>query len=253
GLFIHECRSSQNIPKIARDVGFDAVVQGIRISNPKLLDTKETQQQIHNAVSLREFVDAYFLGELSDRHADYFAIKKALATVRWRTGKPVTASFVHDDYIGRRGDRLRELEDFSIRSLKRPWDGDAVTPEQAVNATRDALATFRDDTKPGLLTTVFFPTGGGENFTEEAQYIYFRQVLNLRIPRGVNVVFFNSFDRPWARRMSETIENIPHFEGHTGLFRVKFSNDGEEVEFQPKKAVQLFAGRKMANVRRRTR
>lgn len=244
GLVIHECRDDQRpIPELARELGFSAVIQGIRIADPQRLDAADTQQQINNAIGVAKFVDAYFLGELSAREVDFAALKAQLARLRRETGRPVTTSFVHDDYIGRRGDRLRALEDFTIRALARPWQGDSASPQAAAGAVRDALETFRDDDVPSLLHTVVYPSGGGDGFSEENQELFFREVMKLRIPRGVNIVYFNSFDRPWAKMLSERTEYTPKFEGFTGLFSVELDETRTQADYTAKRAAGLFKQR----------
>jgi hypothetical protein len=241
GLYLHECRTGMTeVPRIAREVGFRAVVQGIRIASPTDFDDVGTQTQVRNALSVSKNVDAYFLGELSAREVDLIALKRQLAVIRWKTGKPVTTCFVHDDYLGERGKRLRELEDFSVRALMRPWTGATADPDKAVLAVKEALNTFREDDKPSLLTTVFYPSGGGEGFTPDNQRRFMVGVRNLRIPRGVNVVYFNSFDRPWARKLSEVRTDTPAFEGYTGLFAVEFADNGSDARFIAKPAAIPF-------------
>jgi hypothetical protein len=242
GLFIHECRDGQiPVPRIAREVGFTAVVQGIRVADPKHLDADKTQQQMRNALSVRDLVDAFVLGELNASEVSFPALKKELARMRWLTGKPVTASFLHDDDLGVRGVRFRELEDFTVRSLARPWKGDSGDPDEAVRAVKQGLDMVRQqDDKPALLTTVFYPSGGGQGFTEENQERFFRGVRELPVPPGVQLVYFSSFDRPWARKLSEVTRSVPRYEGYTGLFSSQLAKDGREVKLTPKKVLGLF-------------
>jgi len=248
GLYIHECRAGQvKVPRIAKEVGFTAIIQGVRIGDPDGFDDDSTQQQIRNAISVREFVDAYCLGELSAREVNLVALKDELARIRWQTGKPVTTSFLHRDYIGARGKQLRELEDLTVRALARPWKGNHGDPEVAVAAVREALESFREDATPSLLSFVFYPSGGGDRFTPDDQYAFFAGVLSLEIPRGVGLIYFSSFDRPWAKKLTETTEYTPAFEAYTGLFAVEMSDDETTVKFVPKKALQLFKNAETEN------
>lgn len=242
GLFLHECRSGiAATASIARELGFKGVVQGIRVADPRRLDDPDLQAQMANAIGQTEFVDAYCLGELSAREVDLTKLKQMLARIRRETGKPVTTSFLHDDYLGARGDQLRELEDFTVRGLLRPWKLDReADPDRAVQAVKTAVESFRSDTKPSLLTFVYFPSDGNPAFTEQAQERFWKGVLEIRLPRGTNIVSFNSFDRPWAKRLSELNPNVPAYEGHTGLFAIQTLTDAGEVKFRAKPALHAF-------------
>jgi hypothetical protein len=168
GLYIHECRDAQiSVASLAREEGFTAVVQAIGIRDSQNLNLPDTQQQLENAIRVRDSVDFYCLGELSAREVNLFSLKEELASLRRKTGKPVTVSFLHDDYRGERGKRLMALTDFTVRGLVRPWTGSQASPVEAAQAVKEALDSFRDDSIPSLLTFVFYPSGGGESFSEE--------------------------------------------------------------------------------------
>jgi hypothetical protein len=86
---------------------------------------------------------------------------------------------------------------------------------------------------------VFYPSGGGESFSEEKQAEFFEAVRRLRIPRGVNVVFFSPFDVPYKKKAGEVTEYTPAFEAHTGLFSATIDPEGQAV-FTPKPAVKAI-------------
>lgn len=243
GLFLHECRDGQvPVAEIARQLGFKAIVQGIGVSDSASLGDAETQRQIGNAIKVREVVDAYCLGSMSARSAELLAIKRELSRIRMATNRPAATLFVHDDFIGERGRRFRELDDFCFRSLKRSIRADGTTPEEAVAAVAEALETFRQDDKPSLLTDVFYPSAGGIGYTPQHQAEFFALVNSVRIPRGVNVVIFNSFDLPWKARLFRERDRLSYgvleYDAHTGIYATA-EEDGRLV-FSAKQALETF-------------
>ncbi|MCA8995755.1 MAG: hypothetical protein KDA80_02190, partial [Planctomycetaceae bacterium] len=239
GVLLHECRDP-SVARLAKELGFRAVIQGIRVADPSNFEADETQRQISNAIAASEDVDGYILGEFMAREVDWSGLTAELARIRWKTGKPITASFLNEDYLGVRGEQMLEIADFTVRSLSRPFNEQSASVDAAVEKVEDAVMSFQHDTRPGLLSTVFWPTGGGAAFNEDQQYEFFRRVKRLYRPRGVALCYYSSSDRPWARRLAETSNYTPAFEGHTGLFATRELDDSPSLEFVPKRAVSLF-------------
>jgi hypothetical protein len=233
-LYLHESRVGQrNVPRLAREAGFRGIVMTIRIGTPKQLSSPELRTQIETANAASPWVDAFCLGEVTAREVDLAELKQLLAELRASTKKPVTTSFLDDEYFGRRGARLRELADFTIRGLHHHWKTQPSV-EQALRRMERAYESFREDESPALLTFVGFPSGGHAAWSEKSQEEFLvAATQSLRAPTGTNCVLYTSFDLPWQKRYAEVHEESgPN--GRFGLYATEPRAGTNELSFRPK-------------------
>lgn len=237
-LYLHESRVGQrDVPRLARETGFRGVVMAIRVGTPKELSSPEVRTQIETANAASPWVDAFCLGEVTAREVDLAELKQLLAELRISTKKPVTTSFLDDEYFGRRGARLRELADFTIRGLHHHWNTQPSV-EQAIQRMERAYESFREDESPALLTFVGFPSGGHAAWSEKSQREFLiAATQSLRAPTGTNCVLYTSFDLPWQKRYGDVHkERGPN--GRLGLYATESRADTNELLFRPKSYLQ---------------
>ncbi len=237
-IYLHESRAAlRDVPRLAREAGFRGVVMAIRIGDPKRLSSREVLDQIDAAASASRWVDAYCFGELTAREVDLGELKRSLATIRLKTKRPVTTSFLDDEYFGRRGAALRELADFTIRGLHHQWDTQPSVAA-AIERVERAYESFQQDEAPGLLTFVGFPSAGSHEWSDASQADFFRAVKGkLRAPLGTNCVYYTSFDLPWSRRYGEVTKGRGH-EGRFGLFATEVQDNKRELSFRAKPSIR---------------
>ena len=172
------------IPRLAREVGFEGVVMGIWSPG----DEAETQAAI-NALS---FVDGYVVGNegLSFHRYDYLTLDQAVKSPRQKTGKPVTTT----DVISLYGDdQLINLGDWVFPNVHPYWQS-ITDPIAAVNYTVNIYDSLvQRVSEPVVFKEVGLPTAGNPRSSEYQQAEYYARLRDTQ----VQFVYFEAFDQPW--------------------------------------------------------
>ena len=195
-----------DVPRIARDVGFDAaIVMGIW--------DPFSPEELNNARAAAPFVDGFCVGNegLGERY-DEHELAPQLDYLRQATGKPVTTSEPIDRYLdGPYREWLHEHSDWLFPNVH-PYFGGLRTADDAaafVVARHDALAVVANG-KRVVLKEVGFPTHRDDCCSEAVQRRFFERLHTTRI----DFLHFEAFDQPFKRRSADE----PDLEHHWGLF-----------------------------------
>jgi exo-beta-1,3-glucanase (GH17 family) len=227
-ITFHAIGTMAEIPRLAKEIGFTAVIMGIHVEKGEDGRPVEPTDQIDRAIRAAPWVDAYCLGHNTPYQLDLNTLAGWMARLRRATGKPVTTTLPLNNYLGERGKKVREMGDFYFVDVHGSWH-DKATPGEILKELNNDLiyVTQLPRDKPVLLKMISYPSSGGEGLTEENQARFFKGVCtNLYLPPGVGISVFSGYDLPW--------KGSPYFsesEAHTGLFKA----DGT-----PKKAVEVL-------------
>jgi len=188
-----------DIPKIAKEMGFEGVIMGIwDIFN---------QEELSNAIVMANYVDAYCVGNegLSSRY-ELSDLNSALEYIKTETKKPVTFSEQIDDYAN---DNLINMGDLVCPNVH-PFLHNVKNPKRATewikkwyNIIKRKAANLN---KPVLFKEVGFPTKGEAACNQNNQKKFFTLLEN----SGVKFAYFEAFDQDWKN-------NLP-VEPYWGLF-----------------------------------
>lgn len=189
--------SLADIPRIAKELGFKAVIMGII----HVTDDAE----LGSAISARDYVDAYCVGHMfMDYPYSELDVLQALHTVRSATGKPVTTTLRPNGYLA--FPNVSSAIDFFFPDIHTNWYSDG-TAANAVTATK----AFVDETrklqerypnKPVLLKLISIPSEEVPGASTEQQYQFYRRVVeyvesSMTFPERVYPSYFSAFDLPW--------------------------------------------------------
>jgi hypothetical protein len=190
------------IPRLAKEVGFQAVIMGIYILRDEAGKPVKPVDQMERAYEVREWVDGYCLGHNTSTQLDTHALADWMAELRSRTGKPVTTTAPLVNYLDERGRHLREIGDWYFPDLVGSWPFGTLSPVEVLRETKAnlQLVAALPRNKPVLLKMISYPSGGAPGYTEEAQAAFFTGICrNLYLPSGVYVSVFSAYDLPWKR------------------------------------------------------
>jgi len=188
------------IPRLAREAGFEAVVMGIYVPG----DLQETEA----AVAAVLYVDGYVVGNeglFFDRY-DFQTLEKAVTELRKKSCRPVTTTEVLQLYYT--DENLLRLGDWVFPNAH-PYGQDITDPIEAVTWTQDTFDSLnaRAGDIPVILKEVGLPTAGAPRLSEYQQAEYYARLRDSQ----VDYVYFEAFDQPW-----KTEDGIgPHW----GLFQ----------------------------------
>lgn len=191
--------SMQDVPRLAKEIGYKAVIMGIYIDD---LNPNKRIEHTTNAIAASPYVDAYCLGQFVPApQVEIHKLARWMSELRHATGRPVTSTFNLVHYLGERGKALREIGDFYFPDVCGAFRF-GTTPERAFDELRqsvDQLSQLPKD-KPVLLKTICYPSGGAPGLTEDTQYQFYERVFReLNFPEGVYVSFYNAYDLPFTR------------------------------------------------------
>lgn len=212
--------SMKEIPRIAKEVGFKAVIMGVYIDD---LNDDLRIEHTHNAIAASQFVDAYCLGHhVPTPRVDMRKLAKWMSELRNATGRPVTTTFPIVHYLGERGKALREMGDFYFPDVGGSFRF-GTTPEKMFEELRQTVEQVsqlpRD--KPVLLKTICYPSSGAKGLSEDAQYEFYERVFReLNYPDGVYVSLYNAYDLPLRKLNANDYMDAERFVG-------LFSADGK--------------------------
>lgn len=194
------------VPRIAKDVGFRAVVAG-------LFWYDDAQLARERAAALAELssIDGYVLGNEGLQQGRYTRQRLAaeLARLKCETGRPVATSETFAQYQG--DPTLLTLGDWVFPNLQ-PWFDPALrTPAEAVAAVQGQYRALQAAAPPGRVVVVkeaWWPTAGDPAATEANQTEFFR----LLGATHVRFIFGEAYDQFWKR---EPLGQGPHWGLHT--------------------------------------
>ncbi|MBU2634178.1 MAG: hypothetical protein KJ674_02950 [Nanoarchaeota archaeon] len=189
GIVTYGCDGTLwKIPQIAKEVGFDYVVEGIW--------DLESGEEWNNAINSSLFVDGYCLGNEGLSRGDYGLneLKEKMNELRNITEKPVTTT----ETIGEYNEDLLNVGDWLFPNCHAYWAG-IINPNNAAEWTSqeyDNLSSLTD--KIVVLKEVGLPSDGGNGLDEEVQNEYFRNLEDLMFDHEkISFVYFEAFDQPW--------------------------------------------------------
>lgn len=208
GIVTSEARDIlAQIPRMARNAGFEGVIMGIE--NPG--DATE----IEAAVQAAPDVDGYVVGKegLSFRSYPADVLEQAMVSLREQTGKPTTTSEPASYYLD--DETLLQLGDWIFPTANPYFGAEKTNPIDAIRWTQEAFDSLQNiaSGKLVIFREVGLPTEGqpeleGPNGLSEYQQAEFYARLR---DSAVNFVFTEAFDQPWR-----TMDPV---ESHWGLFR----------------------------------
>ncbi len=192
--------SLENIPRLARNVGFDGVIMGVWLPNAL---------QMGNGISQSEYVDGYCLGnENLERSYSLEELASAMEELREETGKPVTTTEEWGDYLGPLAEGLIAQGDWVFPNAHPYWAG-LTNPAEAALWTDNRYNEFREiipSEKILAFKEVGLPSAGEPAVSEERQRDYYQLLGDSEILFS----YFEAFDQPW--------KDWAPVEPHWGLF-----------------------------------
>lgn len=197
------------IPRIAKELGFEAVIMGIE--NPDSIEL------IESAVSARKYVDGYCIGHNwgidSLPPIDWSMQKQQLLEkiklLKYLAGKPVSITYYYDAY----DPEFKGMVDWIFPDIGGTWR-EAISDSSRqmdyllqefnryVEQAKEDVANWG---KPVLLKMVSCPSGGTKPFTEAFQARFFNAIENrysgrtsISFPKtSVGISVFGAWDIPW--------------------------------------------------------
>ncbi|MBU1125358.1 MAG: hypothetical protein KKC84_04990, partial [Candidatus Omnitrophica bacterium] len=140
------------IPRIARETGFQAVIMGIW--------DLASNNELENALAAVEYVDGYCVGnEGLNLRYDIATLKEVIAYVKEKTGKPVTTTEQVTDYYN---DAILEIGDWVFPTIH-PFLNHVTNPQKAANWIEKhykILIRHAGSNKVVFFKEVGFPTAG---------------------------------------------------------------------------------------------
>lgn len=159
----------------------------------------------NNALSLRDFVDGYCIGNegIKDGRYTLAQVKEKIRAMKIATGKPVTTTERIDDYDA----ELFKTGDWVFPNAHPYWHS-VTEPVAAANWTVDKYKEYQQKINDlGINRMLVFkeagmPSGGAAGLSEANQNTYFRKLEDLiREDSSLNMStilsYFEAFDQPW--------------------------------------------------------
>ncbi len=203
------------IPRIAKEVGFDYALAGVFFFN-------EAQLAREKAAALEELdhIDGFIVGNEGLLFGRYSPERLVEEVFYFQTlGKPVTTTEVGGIYLA--VPELLGLGDFVFYNTQ-PWFNDTLDPADpaamaaAVAEEHFAIRELRPD-HPIVIKETWFPTAGHPAATEANQVEFFETLAGLRSDAGEPVLFAwgEAYDQPWKFERSPFGVLGPHWGLHT--------------------------------------
>jgi exo-beta-1,3-glucanase (GH17 family) len=178
----------QQIPKLAKEVGFEGVIMGVW--------SPTSAEEIANAKDAAAYVDGYNVGNegLFFSRYDFNALKAAMNDVRSATQRPVATTEVLGSYFS--DANLRELGDWVFPTAHPYWNG-VKTPQPAATWTQQQFVAlsglYTTTSKLVVFKEVGLPTAGEPQVSEAGQADYY----GLLHGTNVRFVHFEAFVEPY--------------------------------------------------------
>ena len=188
------------IPKMARQVGFEGIVMGIW--------TPDDDQELEAAEKAMSYVDGYAVGNeglFFDRYT-FGVLEQSIIELRERTGKPVTTSEVFSLYYEQ--EELLSLGDWVFPTVHPYW-ASITEPAEASDWTLDAFNNLQSRAADTMvvLKEVGLPTEGAPRLSEYRQAEYYTHLRE----SATRFVYFEAYDQLW--KVEDGVG------AHWGLFR----------------------------------
>ena len=198
------------VPALARELGFNGtIVMGVW--DPL------SSAEVRAAIEQSAHIDGYCIGNegLGARYSDQI-LEGQLRNVRRSTGKPASTSEPIASYLqGSDANWLRENSDWLFPTAH-PVHAHTVSPMAAVSWLVVHVDTLKGlVNKQVVLKEVGYPTGGGPDFSEVTQGLFFQVLEQSRL----SFFHFEAFDQPWKADQSLKAMPFPSAEGYWGLFK----------------------------------
>jgi exo-beta-1,3-glucanase (GH17 family) len=186
-----------DIPRIAREEGFEGAIMGIW--------DIENSEELMAAQQAVDYVDGYCVGNegLNSRY-DMDTLKMAMDCLRRATQKPVTTTEQIFDYYN---DEVLELGDWIFPNIH-PFLCEIKNPKKAASWIEKHYDILKKHAKGKLILfkEVGWPTAGAREATAANQKEFFL----IFEKKGIPFVYFEAFDQYWKTDLS--------VEPHWGLF-----------------------------------
>jgi len=235
-ITFHSEGTLAEIPRIAKEVGFRAVIMGISIDEDESVRARKLNEQLLVAEVKKGHVDAYCLGHNTIQKVPLAQLKEWMAELRKRTKKPVTTTAPLNYYLGTHGREFRSIGDFHFPDVAPAWLGDG--PRKALESVERAIEKMTElpDDKPILLKMLSFPTKGSALATPEGQNEFFTGLMrDIDFLPKMNPSIFSGFDLKW--------KYPPHFhetEQYVGLIKKEKTPPGQPHVFTGKPALAIL-------------
>ena len=217
-------RGLDAIPRVARELGFRAVVLGVW--DPA--NQAELTLAIEAARALPDTVVALALGNegLFFGRYDTAALARAFARARSEApGVALTTTEPFSSYLDERASQALPKQDFLlpvVHPLDQPWFGTAP-PETRVDFVRNVVRELEARSGlPVLVKETGVPSGPASLGLTESGQVEFWTALAARLPptRAHAVVRFEAFDAPWkTASVAAQTGDVRPTEAYWGFFR----------------------------------
>lgn len=175
------------IPRIAKEMGFEHVVAGLFYYNDETL-----QKEIQAAHAQLEHIDAFRLGSegIFTRRYTINQLSQEIESLKESTGKPVFTS--EPEHIYFQNPQLLEIGDIVFPNIH-PWWAN-VPVEQAANftKTRYDLMKLQTDT-PIVISETWWPAKNKGEQLDQARYFEDLERKDIPFVQG------EAFDQPWKK------------------------------------------------------
>lgn len=199
-------KSLDQIPRAAKDIGFEGVIMGIW--------APDSHEEVESAIAAKNYVDGYCVGHMGlNTNYSLEILKRTIKKIKKRTHKFVTTTEGIDVYDHE--STLIQLSDWIFPDSRLYWQNENIKhPSQLYKALlRDYERLIGRYEKPVLLKIVGFPTMGNGQASEKNQAELFKLLLqNAGHPyERLRFAYFEAFDQPW--KTWHTVE------AHWGVFK----------------------------------
>jgi exo-beta-1,3-glucanase (GH17 family) len=191
-----------HVPRIARDVGFEAVIMGMF-----MFDETKREMELANAIAAAPYVDGYGVGSegltgCGGRRYDPEVLIETMSQLRIATGRLVTTSEQIEDYLDDAclDGLLLEIGDWYFPTIH-PFRNFVADPQEAAAmaaAQFDALVELTGGRRPVFAKETGWPTCGDFAATEANQAAYFEALSRTEVRSAI----FEAFDQPYKRASS---------------------------------------------------
>jgi len=175
-----------DIPRLARQAGFEGVVMGIW--------TPDDQKEAEAAARVSAEVDGYVVGNegLFFKRYSISELESAIVSLREKTRKPVTTSEIASSYIT--DEKLASLGDWVFPTAHPYWEN-ITDPTAAFKWTQGMYEKIKAKSGklPVILKEVGLPTTGAPKLSEYQQAEYYARLRQ----SSVRFVYFEAFDQTW--------------------------------------------------------
>ena len=180
------------IPLLARQNGFDAVIMGVWDPDNPI--------EIENAIKKKDYADGYCIGNegLHFKRYNPEVVEQRMKEIRQATGRPVTTSEPLDIIMNSQYHSMLKECDFLFVIAHFFFDSNlnSKNPKDGVKWVKSMFSEIKSRLgfkKPIIFKEVGYPTGGEGWADEKRQSEFFSLIERIKIP----FCYFEAFDQPW--------------------------------------------------------